>query len=82
MSSITATFDVQDNVSALVEDMLRQFPKGSRIRVAVSEVQGAQPPPPLAEYRSAIAAARQKVSRGPWKTTAEAMQSLRETEEN
>ena len=80
MSAITATLDVQDDVSAVVAEMLRQFPKGARVQLAISEVPPPAPVPGLDEYRQMIAAARQRAPRSPWKTTAETMSALREGE--
>lgn len=82
MSAITATLEVEDDISALVTDMLRQFPKGSRIKLAISEIPVVPPQPSLADYRSTIAAARRNAPCSPWKTTAEAMKALREGEED
>ena len=80
MSTITATIQV-DDVSSVVEEMLRQFPKGARVQLAISEVpQGGVPVPSLDEYRKMVAVARQQAPRSPWKTTAEAMSALREAE--
>lgn len=80
MSAITATLDVEDDVSTVVAEMMRQFPKGSRVKLAISEVPPAAAVPSLDEYRQMIAAARQKAPRSPWKTTAETMNALREGE--
>ena len=80
MSAITATFDVADDVSTVVVEMLRQFPKGSRVKLAISEMPTSGPVPSLDEYRQMIAAARQRAPRSPWKTTAETMRALREGE--
>jgi hypothetical protein len=82
MSAITATLDLEDDVTSVVANMLRQFPKGSRVKLAISEVPPATPVPSLEEYRQMIAAARQKAPRGPWATTAETMKALREGEED
>ena len=80
MSAITATLQVEDDVSTVVAEMLRQFPKGSRVQVAISEVPPAGPVPSLDEYRQMVAVARQQAPRSPWKTTAETMSALREGE--
>jgi hypothetical protein len=82
MSAITATLDLEDDMTTVVTNLLRQFPKGSRVKLAISEVPPATPVPSLDEYRQMIAAARQKAPRGPWATTAEAMMVLREGEED
>lgn len=82
MSAITATLDLEDDMTSVVANMLRQFPRGSRVKLAISEVPPATPVPSLEEYRQMIAAARQKAPRGPWTTTAETMKALREGEED
>jgi len=82
MSGITATLDLEDDMTTVVTNMLRQFPKGSRVKLAISEVPPATPVPSLFEYRQMIAAARQKAPDGPWTTTAETMKALREGEED
>ena len=69
-------------MTTVVTDMLRQLPKGSRVKLAISEVPPATPVPSLEEYRQMIAVARQKAPRGPWATTAETMKILREGEED
>jgi len=80
MSEITATIQVEEDISTVVAEMLQRFPKGSRVQVAISEVPIAQPVPSLDEYRQKVAAARQQAPRSPWKTTAETMSALREGE--
>lgn len=82
MSAITATLDTEDDAAAVVTSMLRQFPKGSRLKVAISEMPAASPVPSLDEYRQIVAAARAKAPRSPWKTTAETMRALREGEDD
>ncbi len=82
MSAITATLDLEDDATAIVANMLRQFPKGSRVKLAISEVPPATPVPGLEEYRQMVADARRKAPGRPWRTTAEAMQALREGEED
>ncbi len=82
MSAITATLDLEDDMTAVVTNMLRQFPKGTRVKLAISEVPPAAPVPSLNEYRQMIATARLQAPRGPWTTTAETMKALREGEED
>ena len=82
MSAITATLNVEDDVTTVVAAMLRQFPKGVRLKLAISEVPDAGPVPSLNEYRQMIAAARAKAPVSPWKTTAETMRALREGEDD
>jgi hypothetical protein len=80
MSAITATIELEDDMTSVVTDLLRQFPKGSRVKLAISEVPPATPVPSLEDYRQMIAVARQKAPRSPWVTTAETMKALREGE--
>ena len=82
MSAITATLDLEDDMTTVVANLLRQFPKGSRVKLAISEVPPATPVPSLEEYRQMIAVARQKAPLGPWATTGETMKALREGEED
>lgn len=80
MSVITATMDVEDDVAGIVTNLLRQFPRGARVHLAISEVPAALPVPGLEEYRQRVAAARAIAPRSPWRTTAETMKALREGE--
>ena len=80
MSAITATVDIEDDVTGIVTNLLRQFPRGTRVKLAISEVPAAAPVPSLEEYRRRVAAARAQAPRSPWRTTAETMQALREGE--
>jgi len=82
MSAITATLSVEDDVTTVVGEMLRQFPKGSRLKVAISEVAAVSPVPSLDEYRQMIAAARAEALRSPWRATSETMKALREGEDD
>ena len=82
MSAITATLELEDDMTTVVTNMLRHFPKGSRVKLAISEVPPATPVPSLEEYRQMIATARQKAPLGPWATTVETMKALREGEED
>lgn len=82
MSVINATLDLEDDMTSVVTNMLRQFPKGSRVKLAISEVAPSAPVPSLDEYRQEIVAARERAPRGPWKTTAETMKALREGEQD
>ena len=82
MNAITATLDLEDDMTTVVTNMLRQFPKGSRVKLAISEVPPATPVPSLEEYRQMIAAARREAPPAPWPTTAETMKALREGEQD
>jgi hypothetical protein len=81
MSAITATIQIEDDAAEIVADMLRQFPKRSRVKLAISEVPLPAAVPDLDEYRRIIASAREKVPRIVDGTTAETMKILREGEE-
>ena len=80
MNAFTATLDIEDDISTLVAEMLRRFPKGSRVKLDISEVPSAGPVPSLEEYQQMIADARKQAPRSPWQTTAETMRALREGE--
>lgn len=80
MSSISATIDLKDDATTIVADLLRQFPQGSRVRLAITEVAPTTPVPSLDDYRQTVAAARRELPPSPWKSTAEAMKTLREGE--
>jgi hypothetical protein len=80
MSAITATLDVGEDMTDVVTNLLRRFPKGARVKVAISEVVVEERAPTLEEYRERIAKAREWAPKSPWRTTAEAMKVLREGE--
>ena len=80
MSAITATVRVEDDMSTVVGKLFRQFPKGTIVQLALSEVTASSPVPSLEEYRQQIASARAKSPRSPWQTTAKTMTALREGE--
>jgi len=80
MSANTVTLDIEGDISTVVAEMLRRFPKGSRVKLAISEVPPTGLVPGLEEYQQMIAAARQQAPLSPWKTTAETMSALREGE--
>ena len=82
MSAVTTTFEIQDDSPRIVMDLLKQFPKGSRVRLAISQEVPAESVPDLDEYRGMVALARQHAPRSPWASTAEAMKALREGEED
>lgn len=81
MSTITATIEVEGDVSGVVAELLHRFPKGSRVQLAISEVPPALPVPGLEKYRQRVAAARRQAPPSPWRTTAETMKALREGED-
>lgn len=66
MGAVTTTFEIQDDSPRIVMDLLKQFPKGSRVRLAISQEAPAEVVPNLDEYRGMIASARQHVPRSPW----------------
>lgn len=82
MSTLTATIDIQDDAPGVIAALLRQFPKGSRVKLAMSQDDGVAPLHGLDEYRLRVKAARQAAPACAWKTTSEAMKALREGEED
>jgi len=78
MSASTATDYLEDDMTTVVTDLLRQIPKGTLVKLAISEVPRGNPVPSLEEYRQIIATARDKAPRGPWTTPTETMKALRE----
>lgn len=82
MGATIATLDLKDDMTQVVANMLRQFPKGSRVQLAISELPPDTPVPTLDEYRLEIAASRQKAPASPWRTTVETTKALREGEED
>lgn len=80
MSAVTATIDLADDSTEIVAGLLQQFPRGSRVKLLITEVRADRTVPSIEEYKLAIAAARQLV-RSPWGTTAEALKAIREEEE-
>ena len=81
MSAVTATFKIGEDSAVMVTEILRQFPKGIQVKLAVSEVPQPDAVPDIEEYRRILDAARKQAPPLPWRTTAEAMQALREGEE-
>lgn len=81
MSTLTATIAVQDDAPGIIAALLRQFPKGSRVKLALSQDEEAAPTVDLDEYRRRVAEARKQAPLCPWRTTAEAMKALREGDE-
>ena len=82
MSTLTATIAVQDDAPGVIAALLRQFPKGSRVKLAISQDEEAAPTADLDEYRRLVADARKQAPPCPWKTTAGAMKALREGDED
>ena len=81
MSTLTATIAVQDDAAGVIAALLRQFPKGSRVKLAIS--QDDEPASSLAgleESQRMVKEAREQAPACPWTTTAEAMKALREGE--
>ena len=81
MTAVTSTFKIGADSAVMVTEILRQFPKGIQVKWAVSEMPHPEAVPDLEEYRRILAAARKQAPPLPWRTTAEAMQVLREGEE-
>lgn len=82
MSAISATLDIEDDMTSVVTNLLRQFPKGARVTLAISELPPATPVPNLDAYRQMVEAARSKAPPCPWNTSTETMQAIREAEED
>ena len=78
ISAVTDTFKIGEDSAVMVTEILRQFPKGMQVKLAVSEVPQPDAVPDLEDYRRILDAARKQASPLPWRTTAEAMQALRE----
>jgi hypothetical protein len=78
MSTINATIDVGDDSAGVIAELLQRFPKGQRVRVAISDEPGESVQvPTLAEFMAQIDAARATLPTSPWTTTEEAMLDLR-----
>lgn len=83
MSTMTATIGEKDDAPGIIASLLRQFPKGRRIRVSLTdEGEPSVAVPSLDEFMSRIEAARKASPPGPWLTTEEAMHALREGEQD
>ncbi|MFN0075035.1 MAG: hypothetical protein ACKVY0_01040 [Prosthecobacter sp.] len=82
MSTLTATIDIRDDAPSVIAALLRQFPKGSRVKLAMSQDDSAAPLHGLDEYRLKVQTARQAAPACSWKTTDAAMKALREGEED
>jgi hypothetical protein len=82
MEDVTATISVGDEGSlGTVAALLGKFPRGSKVRLAVSKVQETEAPPGLDEYRARVAQARRDfVKAFPWSSPKEALRDLREGE--
>lgn len=81
-STLTATIAVQEDAAGVISALLSQFPKGSRVRLALSQEDESENRLTNAEeYRQRVAAARREAPPSPWKSTAEAMKTLREGED-
>ena len=80
MTAFTATIQIEEDMSGVLTELLRPFPKGTRIRVALTELAPAAPIPDLDTYRRRIEKARAEAPVNPWMTSKETMQALREGE--
>lgn len=81
MSTINATIDVGDDSAGVIAGLLRSFPKGRRVRVALTDEPAApEPVPTLDAFLARIEAARRLAPPCPWETTEEALKNLREGE--
>ena len=78
MQNVTATIPVGDEGVSAFAALLRQFPAGSRVKLAMTAAGQETALPGLVEYRQRVAEARRRfVLNCPWRTTAEAMDELR-----
>ena len=83
MSTINATIAVGDDSAGVIAGLLRGFPKGRRVRVALSDDPEAPAPvPTLAEYLTRLETARRLAPPCPWETTEAALRDLREGEQD
>ena len=81
MSTINATVDVGDDSAGVIAGLLQRFPKGRRVRVALTDEPAAPAQiPTLDEFMARIEAARRQAPPCPWETTEEALRDLREGE--
>ena len=81
MSTLTATIAVQDDAPKVIAEMLRQFPQGRRIRVALTdEDEVPSEVPSLDTFLELVKTARRVAPPCPWQTTEEALRDLREGE--
>lgn len=83
MSTLSTTIDVSDDALQKLSELLAKFPKGSRVRVALSEEPVVKSEiPPLAEYSAQIKAVLSTLPPSPWASTDEAMADLRAGEKD
>ncbi len=81
MNTLTTTVAVEDGAARIIAELLQKFPKGRRIRVALTDEGDIQREVPSPEdFAARIAAARKAVPPCPWTTTDDAMRELREGE--
>lgn len=85
MSTVSTTLAVGDDASGVIARLLKGFPPGSRVRVAITEdepmtVTSADHQMSLEAFRRRIEDARSLAPRSPWLKTEEAMKELREGE--
>ena len=73
MSAVTATFKIGEDSAVIVTEILRQFPQGIQVKLAVSEAHQLDAVPDLEEDRRILDAARKQAPPLPWRTTAEAL---------
>ncbi|MDZ4288939.1 MAG: hypothetical protein U0984_13315 [Prosthecobacter sp.] len=83
MQTITTTISVGDDATSAIATLLKQFPRGSRVRLALSPLAGESGETNVTEYRDRVAKARRQfAAKCPWTTTAEAIRDLREGEQD
>lgn len=78
MSTLSVTIDVTEDAIQKRSQLLAEFPKGSRIRVAFSDdpVPASETPTPE-DYIAGVDVVLSKLPPSPWATTEDAMSDLR-----
>ena len=83
MNDVRATISIGDESLGVIAGLLKPFPKGSRVRVVLSEEPTASGQPlSLDAYLARLENARGFLPPCPWQTTEEAMRELREGEQD
>jgi hypothetical protein len=81
MKDVSAVISVGEKSAGELAELLKPFPRGSRVRVLLSE----EPPAggraeSLEAYLARVETARQSVPPSPWQSSEEALRELREGE--
>ena len=81
MSTVTASIAVGDDSARVIAGILKSFPKGQRVRVAVTEeVADPNDVASVDGFRARLDEARKLSPICPWETTESALAALREGE--